>query len=435
MSTFDVSQLNNLFNQIDSMSGKIGAASIGKSGVSYNDVAWFANAVVTASTEESTPEEKANAIQQMAKKAVNLFEKILTKVGNNEKHVAKKEVEEENKKSQELVEKSKKLEANLNGSLADIQGNIEAQSAILVEAKDLLGKTQKSIEDKQRQIQEIVAEIEAKQKELADATTDEEKAALLAKIQGLAGKIAGIGASIEVDSKDVSNLVEAVDDTVVDIEASTQKLAETQEAGLEELSEQATEAGKIGTDVSKTATTGGFDKVEEKTLQASAELASSNAVTGASIAPKLYMAANDKGQAASTRLQSIAGNISKLAQGIGGLSNATQVIANFENTIGSALNGYSELFGQWDSQVQPVIVSLGSFGAIADATEELTATVESDLSSIGFEVGKDGNAQKMNNGNNPSSQSEEKSKGKTEGKKTNLATPKFDTQKLVKFGL
>ena len=101
MSTFDVSQLNNLFKQIDSVSGgTLGAKTIGNTGASYNDIAWFANAIATASasTEEATPEQKANAIKGMVEKAINVFKKIMEEIGNNENNVAKKEVGEQNKK-------------------------------------------------------------------------------------------------------------------------------------------------------------------------------------------------------------------------------------------------------------------------------------------------------------------------------------------------
>ena len=109
------------------------------------------------------------------------------------------------------------------------------------------------------------------------------------------------------------------------------------------------------------------------------------------------MAANDKGQASSassTRLTSIAGNVNKLAQGIGGLSNATQVLAGFQHSIGGALNNYSELFGQWDAQLQPAIVSLGSFDLLTQGVEELNTVVETDLGNLGFEVDEEGAVQK-----------------------------------------
>ena len=433
MSTFDVSQLNRLFKDIDAVSGgNIGSRPNGNSPVSYNDVAWFANAIATASTEEATPEQKANAIKGMAEKAINVFEKIMEKIGNNEKNVAKKEVSKENKASQELVEKSKKLEAKLDGSLGDIQANIEDQTVIVTEAQEILAITQESIKEKQKEIEAIIADIEKKQQELAAAETPEEKAAILGEIQGYAGDIAEISITIEDEAETIANLTEAVDDTVADIEASTQKLAETEQAGIQELGEQAAEAGKLGTDVTKTATTGGVNQVEEKALEAAAETSSANPVTGASLAPKLYMAANDKGQAASTRLQSIAGNISKLAQGIGGLSNATQVLAGFQNTIGGALNSYSELFGQWDAQLQPAIISLGTFNLLSAGLDELNTAVETDLSNLGADSEEVGAVQKSEEMDNEGA--EEKSEQAEEGK-LETETEKFDTQKLRTFGI
>lgn len=433
MTTFYTAELNNLFAQINQASGNsLSGTVVGQGMQTYNDVAWFANAIATASTEDATPEQKANAIRGMAEKAINIFEKIMEKIGNNEKNVAKKEVSKENKASQELVEKSRKLEAKLDGSLSDIQANIEDQTAIVTEAQEILAKTQESIKEKQEEIEAIIAEIEKKQQELAAAETPEEKAAILGEIQGYAGDIAEISITIEDEAETIANLTEAVDDTVVDIEASTQKLAETEQAGIQELGEQAAEAGKLGTDITKTATTGGVNQVEEKALQASAEAASSNVVSGASIAPKLYMAANDKGQAASTRLQSIAGNVSKLAQGIGGLSNATQVLAGFQNTVGGALNSYSELFGQWDAQLQPAITSLGTFDLLSAGLDELNTAVETDLSNLGADSEEVGAVQKSEEVDNEGA--EEKLEQAEEGK-LETETEKFDTQKLRTFGI
>ena len=201
----NVSELNNLFAQINHVSnGSLSGTTLGQGFQSYNDIAWFANAINTASTEEATPEQKASAIQGMVQKALSIFEKIM----GNEAQSAKKETDKETKASQELLEKSKNLEAELNGSLTDIQGNIESQTEIITEAQKLLEETQKSITEKQAQIEVIVKQIEEKQKELASATTPEEKAAILAEIQGFAVSIAEIGATIEVDAENIANLTQ-----------------------------------------------------------------------------------------------------------------------------------------------------------------------------------------------------------------------------------
>lgn len=440
MAAFDVSQLNNLFKKIDSVSGGTGSKPIGNTGVSYNDIAWFANAVTTASTEELTPEQKASMVNGLVEKALKIFESVM---GNREAQAAKKETDKETKATQELLEKSKNLEAQLEGDLSAIQGNIEAQTAIITEAQGLLTKTQDAITEKQKQIEEKIKQIEEKQTALRNAKTDEEKAAILAEIQGFAVEIAEISATIEVDSENIANLTEAVDDTVVDIEASTQKLAETQEQGLQTLGEQAAEAGKQTADVVETSTTGNINKAEKEVLQKTAETSSSNPITGSTIAPKLYMAASDKEQAASTRLGSIQTNMNKIAQGIGGLSNATQVLAGFQNSIGGALNNYSEMFGQWEAQLQPVILSLGSFDTLATGLDELNTAVETDLETLSAEVDKDGNVQKTDRSTGvqpaqpaqqPSPEQQQGSSPESQFGSEPLLTPDFEIKKLS-FGL
>lgn len=423
----NVSELNNLFAKLNQVSGNgSGSSDFSKGFQSYNDIAWFANAITTASTEEATPEQKASAIQGMVQKALNIFEKIM----GNEAQSAKKETNKETKATQALLEKSKNLEAELNGSLTEIQTNIESQTEIITEAQKLLIETQEAIKEKQEQIEVIVKQIEAKQQELASAETPEEKAAILAEIQGFAVSIAEIGATIEVDAENIANLTQAVDDTVVDIEESTQKLAETEQTGIQELGQQAAEAAQLSGEVAETGTKGATNKVTGEAAEKAAEAASTNIFSGASIAPKLYMTANDQKQASSTRLASIAGNINKLAQGIGGLSNATDVLAGFQHSIGGALSNYAELFGQWDAQLQPAIVSLGSFDLLAQGLDELNTAVDTDLDNLGFEVDESGEVQKTEE-----NKKDKPAENNNESPLTQTETEKFDIQKLRTFGV
>ena len=424
MSTFNVTELNNLFNQINQVSdGSLNSTKLGKG---YNDIAWFANAITTASSEETTPEQKASAIQGMIQKVLNIFEKII----NNEAKAAKKETKEETKKSQELVEKSKNLETKLNSSLTDIQDNIEKQAEIITETQNSLEETKESIEEKQAQVDEFVKQIEEQKNKLASAKTPEEKAEILAKIQGFTNNIAGIGVTIEVDAETIRTLTTAIESTVINVEDLTQKLSETKQTGIQELGEQAYEAAKLSTDVAETGTKGTTNEVTAIAIEQAATAANSNFLTGTSIAPKLYQTANDQRQASSTRLTSIAQNVNNIAQGIGGLSNATQVLAGFQHSIGSALNNYSELYGQWDAQLQPAIVSLGSFSTLANATEELNTAVETDLGNLGFEVEEDGSVQKTEQKDDKNN--DENSK---KGENVELETEKFDIEKLRSFGI
>lgn len=423
-------ELNNLFAKIQ----QVGSSSSNGGKLQGSD---FTNCIFDvansagAFSENATPEEKASAVQKLVNQALSIFNKI----ANNESKTAKKEVSAQTKATQKLLAKSQKLGAELDGSLTNIQSNIESQTAIVTDAQKLLKETQKSIEEKQNEIQKIVEAIEEKQKELAAATTDEDKAAILQEIKGLAQGIADIGLSIKDESEQVDNLTKAVDDTTKDIEASTQQLAETQAEGLEELSEEYQRANQANSDIIKTSVTAAENKATGAAAQNTAQTTSVNPITGATIASKLYQIANDQNMAATTRLTGIAGNISTLAQGIGGLSNATEVLSSFQNSIGSALNGYADIVGQWDAQINPVLISLGSFDILATGLEELNTVVDTDMTTLGVDTNnsetKAGQTEKTEKTKdiNVNEKPQENSNAET------LNTVKYDIKKLQPFGI
>ena len=183
--------------------------------------------------------------------------------------------------------------------------------------------------------------------------------------------------------------------------------------GIGQIQQLGQQAAEVTTEVTQTGVTGGTNKATGIAAEKAANAASSNVFTGTSVAPKLYQLAQDQSAAGNTRISSIAGNINRIAQGIGGLNNATQIIGNFQNTIGAAVDNYATAYGSWNTAVEPVITSIGSFTTIAEGVEELNEAVETDLKSTGAVTDKD-------NENND----EEK-----------LQTQKFDINKLRQFGL
>lgn len=424
MSAFNVSELNNLFTKLEQISGNSSNSSN-----SSNDAA-FLNSIFTVGNsaaqigQAKTSEEKANAVNNLVKQALSIFEKI----AGNEAKVAKNEVKKQSSKTEKLVQKSENLTVELEGKFNKVAKSIDNQTQIVEKANSLLEKTQKSIEKKQKKIQEIVEKIAEKQEELKSATTEDEKAKILTEIQGFATNIAKIGLTIEADNENIQNLTEAVENTTENIEAATNEMAVVEQDGIAQIQQTAQEAGQAGTEIAQTGTKGATNKVTGEAAQKAAEAASTNILSGTSIAPKLYKTANDQNQASQTRLSSIRGNINRVAQGIGGLNNATEIIASFQNSIGGALGNYSELVGQWDTAVEPVIVSLGSFSELATATEELNENVEADLKTLGYE-NENGKVQKTETEKDIEQKPEENTQ------KVELATENFDIQKLRTFGV
>lgn len=444
--TVDVSQLNNLFSQITTMTGSLGNTQIGKSGMSYNDIAWLANAVGTVAMDGASSNQKASAVQNIIQKAMSIVETLVC----NAEQAAKKEVKQETTKAQAILAKSENLGAQLDGDLTDIKTNIEAQSGIVEEASEALVEVQEAIAEKQEELAELAEQIQEKQQQLAETEDTNEKVAILAEIQGLSAQVAGIILEVQAQQQELNYLTAAVDDTTEDIEASTQKLAETEQEGLQELSEGYQESVSSATEVTATAATGAGNQATSVALQAAGEAAESNVITGATIAPQLFRSSADQQGAATERLTSIAQNISTLAQGIGGLQNSSQILASFKNSIGSALNGYADLVGSWDSQLEPVITSIGSLEGVQAAVTELQEDVKTDLGSLGFKFDKQGETKEMNfidkrrykreqskaSANNTNSGLTEVQDGNQEvgSQENTLLTPTFDSTKL-RFGL
>ena len=391
MSGNNISELNNLFAQINQVSGgQIGSQTFANGSMSFNDVAWF-----------------SNAVQGLVKKALSLFEKF----ANQEAKAAQKEVNNQTKKANDIQKKSEEVGVKLEGNFTDIASSIEEQSSIVANAVEQIQETQKSLEEKQKQIEELVKQIEEKQKSL-EGKTPEEQAVILGEIQGLASQISDIGITIQEDET-LQNLTAAVENTSKSIDEATEQMTVVEQDGIGQIQQLGQQAAEVTTEVTQTGVTGGTNKATGIAAEKAANAASSNVFTGTSVAPKLYQLAQDQSAAGNTRISSIAGNINRIAQGIGGLNNATQIIGNFQNTIGAAVDNYATAYGSWNTAVEPVITSIGSFTTIAEGVEELNEAVETDLKSTGAVTDKD-------NENND----EEK-----------LQTQKFDINKLRQFGL
>lgn len=423
MTAFDVSQLNNLYAQINQVSGNtLGSSSFGQGMASYNDIAWFGNAISNLGSEDASAEQKAATVNQLVQKAVSLFDKLM----NKEAKVAQEEVKQQTKKTEDLLKKSQNLNMKLDGELSDISSSIEDQTAIVTEATETIAETQKSLEEKQEQIQEVVKKIEAEQAKLASEKDPQKQAEILATIQGLASEIATIGVSISEENEQLQNLTTAVEDSTKDIENATEKMSVVEQDGIAQVQQLTQEEVQTVSEVTKTSVTGATNEATGAAAEAAAEAASSNIFSGTSVAPKLYRLAQDQNSAGATRLSSIAGNINRISQGIGSLTNNTQIIASFQTSIGSAIDNYATQFGSWNTAAEPVITSLGSFAGIAEGVEELNESVETDLGSIGYEVNEKGEAEKTE---------DKDSKENTSEKDVELLTPNFDINKLNQFGI
>ena len=428
--------LNNLFKEI----GKLSQSS--SSGNSSTTSTQFVNTIWGVAQDggnivNGSAEQKSQAIQGLVKKAFSLVE-MLT---NQEAKTAKKEVDNENKKTEDLRQKSEQTKVEMEGEFSEIVSSIDDQSGIVTEATEEIGNIQKSVEEKQKEIQDIVEQIEAKQKELATEKDPQKQAVLLGEIQGLATQITNVGTTIQDDKKNLDNLTTAVDNTLENINTSTQKMEVVQQDGVAKIQQFTAEAKQNTAEVAQTGVQGTTNKVTGAAAEKAANAASSNIFTGASVAPKLQKVAMDQNQACDTRLSSIATNIGRIAQGVGSLSGATQIIEQFRTSIGKSLDDYATLVGSWGTSVEPIVTSIGSFETVTEGVNQLNETVNTDLGSIGYTLGDDGSIEKSETTSAPSQTAPQKTEVTTsqlqktsETSNKELLTPKFET-KVLKFGI
>lgn len=419
-------ELNNLFSTL----GKLNGASFGSSSNGSLTTSDYINSVFTAGgsvaalAQAETSEQKAQIVDQLVKQALSIFTKLVA----NEAQKAKSEVKKQDTKTSKLVEESREVGVKLEGDFKEVADSVEAQNKIVADATKLIEKTQKSIEKKQEEIAKIVDKIEEERSKL-EGKTPEQKAEILATIQGLAGEIASIGATIEVDNEQLQSLTEVVSDATSNIETATEKMTVIEEDGAAQIAQLSQDATQSGVEVAQTATEGVINETTGAALQTAASTASSNLITGTTIAPKLYQSANDQNKAGLTRLSSVQTNINRIAQGIGGLTNATQIAAQFKTSIGSALGDFAGAIGSWETAVAPVITGLGSFADVAVAAEELNEAAEADLETLGFDVNEKGKVEKVENQNEAPEANTEANNGE------DLATQTFDIERLRTFGI
>ena len=419
-------ELNNLFSTL----GKLNGASFGsssKGSLTTNDYinsVFTAGGSVAALAQAETSEQKAQIVDQLVKQALSIFTKLIA----NEAQKAKSEVKKQDAKTSKLVEESREVGVKLEGDFKEVADSVEAQNKIVADATKLIEKTQKSVEKKQEKIAKLAAKIE-KEREKLEGKTPEQQAKILVGIQELVGKIAQVGLTIEVDNEQLQNLTQVVSDATSNIETATEKMSVIEEDGAAQIVQLSQDATQSGVEVAQTATEGAINETTGAALQAAASTSSSNLITGTTIAPKLYQSANDQNKAGLTRLSSIQSNINRIAQGIGGLTNATQIAAQFKTSIGSALGDFAGAIGSWETAVAPVITGIGSFADVAVAAEELNEAAEADLQTLGYDVNEEGEVEKVENQNESPEPNAEANNG------DDLATQTFDIKRLRTFGI
>lgn len=335
-------------------------------------------------------QQKASAIQGLINNLTSLIEKI----ANKEANAARREVQQNKKAAEAFNNAGEESRSELTNALEEISGEIENQTGVVTDSVKELEKANKEIEKSQEKINKIIVKIQEKQQELANTQDPKEQAKLLQQIQGLSAGIIEITASVADIQARVESASSNVENAVTEIETAKGNSVEITEDHQMKIQQLALEGAQNLQQNVQTQATGTVNNATGQAAQAAAEAASSNVISGTSVAPKLYQVANDQQRAGSTRTTGAVTNLRSVLQGIGGLTDNLSLLTTFNTSIGGALQDFAGHVGSWNTYLEPTIESIGSFSTIQGEAITLQENVKTDVESIGYEINEKGKVEK-----------------------------------------
>ncbi len=376
---FNNTELNNVLKQIEQIQKNNSTSVDGsKKGSSYDDIAWFNNAI--AGTEEVASND--NSSEQKVNGLKNVLDGLLGAISfsNNQNAQANKEV----KKNSDAIDKNEKaaekkaqeIQASVEKMVSSISDNTASINDALAAIEKLgnngdFAKIQEQIQEQLDKIDQ--AKEDLKDPEKRDQALETISAAasvidgLVANMQDVQSVIAEQNAIVEANINNISEL----------ITESTKKITE----GIGELQQFIQKGTVIGADSTRLTTQGGIDVPTGNAEVKAGEAINSNvfsAVGSGGQGAKLIIDGNQRISAGGTRIQGGAKNLQSLTASIGKIGGDLSSLAEYTNSIGKIGEGVATLAEQYVNTIQPYIEAAGTWDvdAINEANTELQSQVK-----------------------------------------------------------
>lgn len=361
------------------MLSQCGGVNVKGTSFSYNDIAWFSNAIASG---DGSGEQMLQGVAQNPQSIANFITKFTSMFAHNEASTAEQEVAAEDKAVSQTEQRIKDSGYKLKISLSEFDNEALSQQEIVDKATKALEERNKIIEKEQQEVDKIIQTIQEKQKALEEASKDPAKAtAILGEIKELSGELAGHLATIDALKAEIAELSEISANAFDKMEDINNEANAEVEAVTNEVQEEINEEISTAANVTTTSATGTANEATGAALATAAAAAETNIFT-ASAGVELEQAAADQTAAGATRISGALSNFNMLKQGIGGLTSNTQLLSSFANSIGMRDRKFSNLIGNFNNIIEPTITSLGSFDALGTETADLDRAVETDLQTI-----------------------------------------------------
>ena len=332
--------------------------------------------------------------QQQGQNFYNLLKRtintVFSVISSNEASEATKKASENSKKASDANSKAQSVESKLTKEIDDAKTFIDNEKGVIDSAQKEIETAQKKLDDAKEEIQKIIEQIEQAKKDANSAESLKEQQDAINRIPGLLASLSNYVSEI---IPNIQNNVKASSD---EVKASVDAI-EAKNAGVFELQTESTkELSNITSEVSQTAQSNAQEgaiapqnKATAVKLRAeAAELSSGpqGLITGTTLAPKLYAAANDQDSAATVRKTTSSQTLATLQQGIGKLTNCSNLMGQFESVLGNSFSEYVNSIGSWNDKIDPLIKSFGSFEQTSQdfqtSNQEYTSAIQEDNAKI-----------------------------------------------------
>lgn len=379
MGTLFNTNYESIIKQAESMLGGLSGVQGSQQGFNAEEFFKLGN-MLNGSVSASYNTDGTNTSGQVASKILSGIVSLLNSLGTGEANAANNENKKAQKKASELIKKEEDAKNKLIEQTEQITQQMLDATDIVTSCNGSLSDINKQLEEKQKELSEYVKQLEAERQALENCKP-EEREKHLNKILELSGSIAGLTTSVAELQQQVVDLSTDVENSYTTVEELKGNSVEVQEAGATVIQTLAQEGGELIQTNTSMQVKGVTNTATGQAVQNAAQTASTN-VFSSGAAVKLYRVANDQSQAGSTRTSGAISNLQTVMQGIGGLTEHSNILANFETAIGDIDKGFNDLFGTWNSNLEPTITSIGSWQVVQESNTQLDATAKNDLSNL-----------------------------------------------------
>ena len=373
MTTINSSEFNSTVNQLQSVFRQIGTSSMGEYSTYINSVFSIGGSIEQIAT--GNENQKVAGVQNLIEQAMNLVNKLVNiQADANNKVKANKE------KAEKVSEKATQTEQELNSSMQEISQEIEGQTLIVNDATATIQETQEALAAKEEKINQIFTQIQQLQEALKNATTIEQKRQLLDQIGVLGADITSLMADFSTYQETLESATSVVEGAFTAIETAKGNAVQKQQDGQLKIVENVQEATEATTSTASTQAEGVKNISLGTALEGAAAGGTIIPFAGVALASNSAQKGAELISAGTVETTGSISNLNKLLQGIGNISNNTQLLSTFKTAIGGALGNFNTTIGSWNTAVEPLITSIGTIASanIGEQAATLQTAVTTD---------------------------------------------------------